>query len=141
MSEGKLLLIMLAVVLAVVAIFIVPDIVYLTCPQPSLPFEREGIFGGMYYYGTRISPWAHGEQFNTYIFWMRVSDEEFYRIADKNPFYQKDGYFWIGQESTGPWRGSVPPVGHPVIIRSPTGYTSDVRIIDLITGQEFTASP
>jgi len=115
-------------------------------PKPTRPFTFTGKFSEAYWGGNDFSPSA--DQFNFWKFQVYLSPEEAIRVTKvyTDPYkYQVSGPTnWPNfppnqyeQETRGNWCGNLPAKGTPVRIESPTGFTRDITITDLASGQIY----
>ncbi len=113
-------------------------------PESSGKFEMTGRFMSAKYSG---SQWLEqrSENFNTWEFTLLLEEAEYQRVDGtytdwtgwkSGPVFQEDGVVYARQ-STGNWCGNLPPQGALVHVNSPSGYTRDVVITLLETGEKF----
>lgn len=112
-------------------------------PQPAQSYALTGEVNGT---GLVTYP-LRGERYSEHVFILIVARDELQRAENdarpqkysigKNDFPGHPGHVLYGRHSTGKWCGQLPPNGTLVKISSPTGFTRDVRVFDLQTGDVY----
>lgn len=114
-------------------------------PESSGAFEMTGLFVEAQYSGSLCG--ACGEEFNTTEFQIVVTvaeaqrvESQYTKFARKLSYSDPDrhpGMIVLGRESTGNWCGPQPPHGALVTVSSTSGFTKDVVVKNVVSGQIY----
>ncbi len=138
---GAWYLVYLAILL--MAIVVLPPLLTYVFSRPEASshkgLEVTGLFQGIEYSGGSFGPGINEEEHNRYRYIFIVDEAEFDRLTAINEYLTRvsEDQLLASVESTGNWCGELPPVGTPVHIENPTGFTRRVKITDLETGQTY----
>lgn len=114
-----------------------------TLPQPMQRYEMTGEVHSY----SLVRYLTKDNDYNQLVIILLVSREEWQRVQQsykpqsysmgKEDFPGRPGYVLYGRHSTGEWCGPLPPPGTLVRVSSMTGYTGNVRMFDVNTGQMY----